>query len=661
MADPEAPVFDEEESSLPFPSELPGTGFNVFSQKVELDIDFARCSVKGKTELTIQPSRKDLRIIRLNCRQCYPTRVTVEGRTSRQWYTEDPYARLKLHERVGIRQFHFLKNRTNKIEDGTSGTEELIIHIPPSVKVEEVDGQSTFAQNMLLGRSGGADGDAPAIKREESQGAVYRHIRVSIDFIVEDIRDGLQFVGSNESDLKYPHVYTKNSRFPGMASCLFPCVDNATSRCSWELSIRCPRTLGDAFKARFRKRQNGIRHDGSAGDVDMTDFSDEDKNLELSVIASGDMTDEVICPRDSSRKIVSFNLLTPVAAQHLGFVIGPFEHIDLSEFRDSDQDEMLGQSAIRVHGFCLPGRAEEVRNTCMMLPAATDFFATKFGSYPFTSYKICFVEDLAAEVGDAASLSICSTRSLYPETVLDQIDTVTRTLVHALAGQWIGVHVIPAEPEDWWLVIGGSLYMSDMFLMTLFGKNDYRFRQRMIADEVFRLDVKRPSVVDIGKVLSIHPGEYHFLKLKAPSVLFILNSRLIKANGRNGITRCLEKMLLNAKTGQLQNAAISTADFQHTCEKIGHMKLETFFNQWVRGAGCPHFDVTQRFNKKKLQVEIMITQTQAAPIDDTHEAYLNSNNFMREVKEDNHGVYAGLVQPVFTVSTLFPRDKHIGS
>ena len=50
-------------------------GFSVSAQKVHLDIDFATLSVKGKTEITVQPHSKELRTIRLNCRQLCPHAV----------------------------------------------------------------------------------------------------------------------------------------------------------------------------------------------------------------------------------------------------------------------------------------------------------------------------------------------------------------------------------------------------------------------------------------------------------------------------------------------------------------------------------------------------------------------------------------------------------
>ena len=42
---------------------------------------------------------------------------------------------------------------------------------------------------------------------------------------------------------------------------------------------------------------------------------------------------------DNKRKWV-FGCSTPTSAQFVGFTIGPFEQVDLSGFRESDQDEI---------------------------------------------------------------------------------------------------------------------------------------------------------------------------------------------------------------------------------------------------------------------------------------------------------------------------------
>ena len=76
---------------------------------------------------------------------------------------------------------------------------------------------------------------------------------------------------------------------------------------------------------------------------------------------------QVTDDQDPYTKVTSFSASEEVSAQHVGFVIGAFEEVDLSSLRGSEEDDRLGQSAIPVHAFCAPGRSEELRNTCFPL------------------------------------------------------------------------------------------------------------------------------------------------------------------------------------------------------------------------------------------------------------------------------------------------------
>jgi transcription initiation factor TFIID subunit 2 len=113
------------------------------------------------------------------------------------------------------------------------------------------------------------------------------------------------------------------------------------------------------------------------------------------------------------------------------------------------------------------------------------------------------------------------------------------------------------------------------------------------------------------------------------------------------MSRIISRLFLNARMGEIPNGAVTSSLFQRTCERLGHAKLDIFFNQWVYGAGCPRFQATQRFNKKKLVVEMMIKQVQS---DQPSVRDLEKNDFMRDVKEEIRNVYAGVIQPVFTGS-----------
>ena len=278
-----------------------------------------------------------------------------------------------------------------------------------------------------------------------------------------------------------------------------------------------------------------------------------------------------------------------------------------------------------------------------------DFFALEYGSYPFSNYKLCFVDDVTPEIINTGFLTVCSNSLLFPMDIIDPLERTCRQLVHALASQWMGVSVIPKEPTDTWVVVGIAFFMTDAFLRKLFGKNDYGFRQKQAMDRVVDLDIGRPSIYDTGAIVGLDPFEAKFLDLKAPLVLSILDRRFTKTGSASGLSRTISRVFMNATVGELANGAISTAYFAKTCEKLGHAKLESFFAQWVYGAGCPRFRVAQKFNKKKNVVEMLITQIQAEP----PERDLEKETFMRDVNEDMHNVYAGPLQPVFTVNASF--------
>ncbi|KAI9656059.1 MAG: hypothetical protein M1821_005120 [Bathelium mastoideum] len=660
-----------ETPGLPLPPPPPpaGPGFSVHSQRVELDIDFRAQKLKGKTDITIQPHSKDLRTVKLHCRQCVLKRLNVEGKGPSLNY-EDPYGNLKIPDAYTALQHHIVSQKFEPaLRDAPE--EEISLTIPKSVKIDEQDPFSTAAQRMLLARSSigsKRQSDAPTPVTEVptilktagggENDARFTPIRIHVEFEVSNFRDGLHFVGMEDGDARYPHVYTRNTGSPRVTSCIFPCVDDPLARSSWEILIRCPRTLGDAFAkpkplingVNGHAKTNGILTNGvseNAADEEYTgpELTEQEEAMELAVVCSGDLTDEIVDPADNTRKTVSFTCAAEVGPRHIGFAIGPFEHVDLSEFRDVDEDEKLGSNAFRVHGFCLPGRADEVRNTCFPLSRAIDFFTMQYGAFPFTSYKVCFVDDLVTDVADTAGLSLCSNRLLFPEDILEPIDHVTRVLTHALASQWIGVNIIPKDPSDTWAIVGIAYYMTDQFLRKLSGNNEFRYRQKLAADKVAEQDLMRPSLYTLGSILHLDPGEMEFMALKAPLVLFILDKRLTKASSTIGMARIITRIFINAKTGDIENGAIDTAYLIKICERIGHLKLESFFQQWVYGAGCPQFSVTQRFNKKKLVVEMLIKQVQN---DRPSSKEIRPESFYREVEEDEKHVYEGTVPPVFT-------------
>lgn len=293
--------------------------FAVIHQKVELDVGLLSRSLEGRTELTVDPHSRDLRVIRLNCRHCELKRVTVNGKPAPNPNYQDPYSRAVLPWKAGVNQHHMLRKKLEG-QWRNPPERELIITLPKGFKIDELDPYSAEAANsaelrdLAVVKKSFGDGNTIDITQGPrstfEQTNRYNPITIVIEYAIKDIRDGMHFVGWEEGDLRYPHAYSKNSALPGSACCLFPCVDDLTSRPTWEISIKCSRTIGDAVKQCQQANprplvngkvalSNGLNERGSdlEGSTKRSSFSDEDQALELAVICTGDMTDEVCTKR----------------------------------------------------------------------------------------------------------------------------------------------------------------------------------------------------------------------------------------------------------------------------------------------------------------------------------------------------------------------------
>ena len=613
-----------------------GPGFFIANQKVFLDLDIRSRHLKGKTEITVLPRSGELRVVRLNCRQLSISSIQI-GRRHCTWKYADPYEQIKLPYQGSARHHQKIRERLGNVAKYPAEP-ELEITLPKTFKITEA------AESSLLLNGGAQNGVGAAAIENVPR---FEPFTLAITFEASKVHDGLHFVGWDSEDLRYPHVFTRSSPRGSPAS-LFPCIETLESKCTWEILIRSPRTLADAIGESASQATNSSRQVN--GDTQglpaskLSAYSNEDRALDLLVICSGDLTDEIVDPLDATKKTSSFTCILPVSALHVGFAVGPFEAVNLAAFRDSDEDDKLGRNAITIHGFCLPGRGNDLRNACYPLAKAMDYFVVEFGSYPFPSYKLCFVDDMEVDQYDTATLTICSNRLLFPENIIDPLDHVTRELVHGLASQWAGVHITPQVPQDLWAVIGMSYFITDMFLRRLCGNNEYRFMQKRLADQTCDLDIAQPSIYECGLFAWTDEPRYKLLATKAPLVLFILDRRLAKSGGSTGLSRIITKIFLQTNVGEIVDGSLSTAHFIRICERLGHTKLEGFFNQWVHGCGCPRFRVTQRFNKKRLVIEMQISQShQEDAIQD-----LQASTFMRSVKENERGIVIESPPQTFT-------------
>ncbi|KAK4226158.1 hypothetical protein QBC38DRAFT_367156 [Podospora fimiseda] len=644
--------------------ELPsGTeGYVILRQEVAVEVNFQEKSVSGVSTIHIFLINPDVEEVMLDARQCEVDvdNITVDGFKTTAVFA-DPYDLLQVPKQwqIGAQQHHVLARRMKplrpqrrpEVPNIDRMKEPCCVPCDRALKVRlRPEGMFRDERRPLKIKALRLTDDSPLDRPDPHDGET-KGIKISIPFKSKTIRDGLHFVGVDDGDARFPHVYTRHSVEPGTASCIFPCVDDPGQRHPWTISIKCPRTLGDVFKppavapVHPGKRKLGESAPAPAPSQ-YSALTEEEKLMDMTVVCCGNLTGEQIDPKDDKKRIMTFESQLS-AAQHIAFAIGPFEHVALwSEFRTEEADEKLGANAAKIHAYCLPGRADEVRHACAPVVAAADYFGPEFGRYPFESYKMCFVEDLVDNTAAATSMSLCSTRLLYPHDSIDKDIPNTRILVHALATQYFGVHIVPNKRSDTWLVVGIQWFMTDLFMKTLCGKNWYKFFMKTRSDELVEEDVGRPSLHDLGEYLHIGDYELEFLSLKAPLILHMLEQRMTKAAATVGTTRIISQMVTAANIAStIENTSLCEEKFKRECDKKSSYKVDSFWDQWVKGSGCPKFVNKQKFNKKNLNVDITMTQTQGL---NTNPRAITKEDFLRELQELNHDVWAAPVPKAFT-------------
>ncbi|KAF5374962.1 hypothetical protein D9758_000502 [Tetrapyrgos nigripes] len=465
-------------------------------------------------------------------------------------------------------------------EDDDGG---LSISIP-----EEVPLKSSGSTGMLFNDVSTPEPQTPGPQSTSGQTITeFAPITVKIIYSLRKPVEGIQFVLPTDSHPhRVPHAYTTPSS-PDAARCWVPCVDNLWEKCTWEFEFVVPRYL--------EERQPHQE-------------DEPDDAIPTVVICSGDLVEQVAHPYNSNKTIFLFSQAVLTSVQHIAFAAGPF-HLHSIPPDVSADDTTSGSSQPLMYGFCLPGQESFLSTSTSTLRSAMNFYTNEFGSYPFGSYKIVFVDELPTQRLDSSTLTLATVDLLHGEDAIDQAIETRQVLSHALACQWVGINIQPKTWSDLWLVNGLAGYINGLFLRKLFGNNEYRFRLRKDMDRCLEWD--NGSMPPICQPQLLDPPDSRvlpFINLKAPLVLHILDRRLGKSGTSLGLSRILPKLFLSAISGEMQNNCLSTHAFLRMCRKVSGVDPRSFAEQWIYGSGCPSFSISASFNRKKMAVEITMRQ-----------------------------------------------------
>lgn len=576
-------------------------GFRVAHQKVSVDVDIYQQCLVGHTELTIVPTTRDMRQVQLDARQLKVKTVHINGIVAAfshsDLVSETPD---RLNSWTPEQHGMFYEHRKPLFQPTTPG--ELWIDVPDEVSILDQDTSSTY------------------IVSHASDEKNYQPLTVRVTFEVHGSTSGFNFVGGKDSTLPRSkwHAYTTHSLLGASTSCWLPCVDGLWELSTWEVEVIVPKSLVDIdLSARQAAgAMNGdLTHPGANGMVSEESESQsesedeaEETELDIAVVCNNNSPTQVVCPAEAHKKVVSFEMFNPISAHHLGFAVGPFVQTPMTQATD-DIDES-GTTSVPFSVFTLADDADKARHCCGIFVKAMEFFNRDFGSYPYSSYSLCFVSDMPEVTADAAGLTILSDGFLFPTNVIEPLFQTVEPLISALAAQWCGVSIVPKTWNDIWVTQGVALYMTHLFVRKLMGNNEYRFRMRKYVDEITRQDINMPPLAGPDFQYPISVPDLEFIRLKAPLVLYILDRRMTKTDRSLGLSRVIPKLFLQSMSGDL-HSTISTTHFIKLCERVAHHRLTKFFQEWVYGSGYPIFRVTQRFNKKRMFIEMGIGQVQS--------------------------------------------------
>ncbi|PIL31521.1 hypothetical protein GSI_06223 [Ganoderma sinense ZZ0214-1] len=561
-------------------------GFSIYvHQKVVLEVDFTG-KLWGYTEITVVPTSKDLKTIHLHARQCDIHSVTVASHPA-DFVHSDPIANLTVSDATDVHHHPELKRKVySALQEGDEG--ELSIAIPKEVSLRQ---SGHRAASGMVSEAATPEPQTPGHTSQQSLPVPeFTPILVNIGYSIKNPADGVQFVLPSESyQTRVPHVFTTPSS-PDAARCWVPCVDNLWEKCTWDFEFVVPRSL---------EQQDTLSDD---------EDEDSDSEYPTVVICSGELVEQVSHPYNSSKTIFVFSQPTLTSVQHIAWAAGPF-HAHAIPADLSAAEDVSGTTQPLMHAFCLPGHESFLATTVSFMRSAMSFYVNEYGSYPFGSHKLVFVEELPAQRFDAATLSLVTVDLLYGEDAIDQVYETRHSLSHGLASQWIGINIQQKMWSDTWLVNGLGLYITGLFMRKLFGTNEYRYRLKKDMERVIALD--NGSMGPICQPQSLDPPDgtnIAFINLKSPLVLHILDRRLGKSGTSLGLSRVLPKLFLSAISGEMANNLISTHSFLRMCRKVSGIDPRSFAEQWIYGSGCPTFGFSASFNRKKMAVEITMRQ-----------------------------------------------------
>jgi transcription initiation factor TFIID subunit 2 len=320
-------------------------------------------------------------------------------------------------------------------------------------------------------------------------------------------------------------MYTCNQ--PYGARTWMPCVDSSADRCAWEIVLVVPK--------------------------------------QCTAVAPGQLQDQLGVSDESTRSFVYKTAKhEKYSAGSIVLSVGVYETVNDAQWP-------------YITHYCLPNRQRALTHVTSYLPQIIAFYENYLGNkYPYSSYKQVFVEDAYSSVLSGASLSVLSTHLLHDDKVIDQTFETRRLLALTLAQQWFGHFIAVKSWSDQWLVFGLAGYMSYLFVLKVFGYNEFRYR--LVRDVEYisqHAHINQPlyntnytSAADLYSKLVF---------VKSTVTMYLLEKRL----GTEGFQKLLSGLVVKNAEGDPPDTNVSTSKFLKLAKKLTGLEMKMFADKWM--------------------------------------------------------------------------------
>ena len=260
---------------------------------------------------------------------------------------------------------------------------------------------------------------------------------------------------------------------------------------------------------------------------------------------------------------------------------------------------------VPVRYYIAKGRGADGRRALGRTPDMIRFFSERLGiPYPYAKYAQVVVGDFIFGGMENVSATTLTDTILHDERAHPDFgDAVDGLVAHELAHQWFGDLLTCRDWAHGWLNEGFATYFDALFAEHHRGVDEFRLGMRANAEIYLRDDrtrYRRPVVSNTyNEPIDLFDRQFYE---KGSWVLHMLRFNLGDELFWKAIRHYAQKH---------QGGNVTTPDLQRAIEESTGRNMDSFFDQWVYGAGHPSLEVSYAWDGSAKQAKLTVKQTQS--------------------------------------------------